>query len=705
VYSQKTTSPRAYRRKISIDRSKVLNTDHNDFPVLLSVVDPTLKSLAENGHIGREDGEDIYFTLPDLKTRLAHELAKYDPKKGELQAWIKIPELSCSKDTQLYLHYGDPSAATGRNADKVWDAQYRIVRHANDISSSAAVLPHSADLQLADALTVQAWVYCDTYQAESIQPLVSQWALPSSFGAFAAYDASSTDGLESIGYYGSVFDGRYVYFSPQRHHQDYTTVHAMVLRYDTHKDFKDPQSFAAYDAASTAGIDTKSYYGAAFDGKYIYFIPRHDGKVFHTRVLRYNTHMDFKNAESWDAYDVGIAHSHHAAVFDGRYLYLVPGYTGDVFKEDTLSGGVVRFDTQAALKDPQSWRFFDAKESLHAEAAGFVGGAFDGRYIYFVPFIKGVFLRYDTRGDFSSAENWQVYDAGPSHLEGYIGAVFDGTWLYFVPYGHSVIGRYNTRENFSAAASWQFYEAGHTAGLQTGGFAGGFFDGKYVYFEPFKKKSKDGEAFDFHTNLLRYDIQENFTAPGSWDAFDASRIDNLKTIGYQGGCFDGRYFYFAPLINLNDGNQKFFGTVLRYDTVGENGSFNLKYCDYGHNGGLCAAVPGPTFTINTLDGPLSVATHAPLAPGWHHLTGVYNGTTIKLFVDGVLLGERSGSGSIQTNQTDVVLGQFGATHFSGKIEEVRISNSARNDDWIKTEYQNLVDPLHFINVGEEEYSA
>jgi hypothetical protein len=102
---------------------------------------------------------------------------------------------------------------------------------------------------------------------------------------------------------------------------------------------------------------------------------------------------------------------------------------------------------------------------------------------------------------------------------------------------------------------------------------------------------------------------------------------------------------------------------------------------------------------------LSVATHAPLAPGWHHLTGVYNGTTIKLFVDGVLLGERSGSGSIQTNQTDVVLGQFGATHFSGKIEEVRISNSARNDDWIKTEYQNLVDPLHFINVGEEEYSA
>ena len=63
--SQKTTSPRAYRRKISIDRSKVLNTDHNDFPVLLSVVDPTLKSLAEDGHIGRDDGEDIYFTLPD----------------------------------------------------------------------------------------------------------------------------------------------------------------------------------------------------------------------------------------------------------------------------------------------------------------------------------------------------------------------------------------------------------------------------------------------------------------------------------------------------------------------------------------------------------------------------------------------------------------------------------------------------------------
>ena len=138
--------------------------------------------------------------------------------------------------------------------------------------------------------------------------------------------------------------------------------------------------------------------------------------------------------------------------------------------------------------------------------------------------------------------------------------------------------------------------------------------------------------------------------------------------------------------------------------MGENGSFSLRYCDYGHNGGLCAAVPGPSFIVNTEKGPLSIAAHEALVPGWHHLAGVYNGDTIKLFVDGVLVAERSGSGLIQTNNVSVLIGRLheNAASFKGVIDEVRISDTARNDDWIKTEYLNLANPAGFIRIGEEE---
>ena len=73
-----------------------------------------------------------------------------------------------------------------------------------------------------------------------------------------------------------------------------------------------------------------------------------------------------------------------------------------------------------------------------------------------------------------------------------------------------------------------------------------------------------------------------------------------------------------------------------------------------------------------------------LTPGWHHLAGVYSGKSIKLFVDGVLVGERSGSGPIQA------------------IREVRLSSTARSDDWIKTEYRNLANPAGCIRVGAAE---
>ena len=54
----------------------------------------------------RDDGGDIYFTSSGGSTKLSHEIEKFDSSTGNLVAWVKVPNLSSSTDTILYMYYG-----------------------------------------------------------------------------------------------------------------------------------------------------------------------------------------------------------------------------------------------------------------------------------------------------------------------------------------------------------------------------------------------------------------------------------------------------------------------------------------------------------------------------------------------------------------------------------------------------------------------
>jgi hypothetical protein len=285
-----------------------------------------------------------------------------------------------------------------------------------------------------------------------------------------------------------------------------------------------------------------------------------------------------------------------------------------------------------------------------------------------------------------------------------VGAIFDGRYVYYVPYANSVAVRYDTRGEFSDPACWTAYDAGNTSGLDTRGYDGAAFDGKYIYYIPFW----EGESIyaGFHGKLLRYDTQKAFTDRAAWDARDAGNTGGIRPVGFNGGAFDGRFIYFAPWRQGTDpdGAAQAHGRVLRYDTTGSRASFSLRYMDCGHNGGLCAALPGPAFLVNTDRGVLNARADRNPGPGTHHLTGVYDGKKIQLFIDGVLEGEEEGAGRILTGDSDLLIGrvQDGLGYFTGKISEVRVSGVARSAGWIKTEYQNLANPSGFVRAGKEE---
>jgi hypothetical protein len=93
-----------------------------------------------------------------------------------------------------------------------------------------------------------------------------------------------------------------------------------------------------------------------------------------------------------------------------------------------------------------------------------------------------------------------------------------------------------------------------------------------------------------------------------------------------------------------------------------------------------------------------------LQPGeWYHLVGTYDGSQIKLYINGTQAGTPTSiTGRIASNTYPCYIGRYTTPFMNGTIDEVRISNVSRSADWIRTEYNNQENPSTFCSVGFEE---
>ena len=119
-----------YRKKLTIDYTKVGATLSN-FPVLVS-----LTSDSDLAARARSDGYDILFTSSDGTTKLDHEIERYTSATGALVAWVRIPSLSNSVDTDIFMYYGNAGASNQQNVSGVWSEggsnYYKGVWHLNE---------------------------------------------------------------------------------------------------------------------------------------------------------------------------------------------------------------------------------------------------------------------------------------------------------------------------------------------------------------------------------------------------------------------------------------------------------------------------------------------------------------------------------------------------------------------------------------------
>jgi hypothetical protein len=75
---------------------------------------------------------------------------------------------------------------------------------------------------------------------------------------------------------------------------------------------------------------------------------------------------------------------------------------------------------------------------------------------------------------------------------------------------------------------------------------------------------------------------------------------------------------------------------------------------------------------------------------WYYITGTYDGSSLKVYLDGTLVNSRSVSGAIDTSRSNVYVGYFDklSQKLHGKIDEVRIMRTAASADWIRLNYEN-----------------
>ena len=127
-----------HRKLITLNSSQITGSaDHVNFPVMIEFTDVKLKSNSNGGGVTNLSGFDIIFTASDGSTLLDHELQNYDPATGYLLSWVRIPALSPTVNTTIYLYYGNASVFTNQSTTSTWNSNYLSVWHMEDLSDSS----------------------------------------------------------------------------------------------------------------------------------------------------------------------------------------------------------------------------------------------------------------------------------------------------------------------------------------------------------------------------------------------------------------------------------------------------------------------------------------------------------------------------------------------------------------------------------------
>lgn len=128
-----------HAKEITILETRIPGTAGlTNYPMLFSVVDPDLRTTANGGFVGNNNGYDIVFYQTGCVGKLDHEVERYNAATGELVAWIRIPYLSATANTSIQMYYGNDTVTINPSTASTWNSNYNGVWHLHENPAGTA---------------------------------------------------------------------------------------------------------------------------------------------------------------------------------------------------------------------------------------------------------------------------------------------------------------------------------------------------------------------------------------------------------------------------------------------------------------------------------------------------------------------------------------------------------------------------------------
>lgn len=139
-------SGHTWEATLTVDHTKVADTgDITDFPLLVQLTLPELKSTSFGGNVVSPAGFDIFFAGGNHH-QLDHQLELYDPTTGSLTAWVRLPILYKNVDTELTIMCGNPNVTSDPSTEAVWDSTFQAVWHMSDNPGTSDLIDYANNL-------------------------------------------------------------------------------------------------------------------------------------------------------------------------------------------------------------------------------------------------------------------------------------------------------------------------------------------------------------------------------------------------------------------------------------------------------------------------------------------------------------------------------------------------------------------------------
>ncbi|MEJ2430880.1 MAG: DUF2341 domain-containing protein, partial [Deltaproteobacteria bacterium] len=679
--------------KITIQGSQVQGGPHDDFPVLISLTDESLKTSG-CGFVTSDDGYDILFTNSSQSEQLDHEIEKYDKDTGELIAWVKVNLNESPSNTEIYMYYGNSGVGDQQNPTGVWSNNYRGVWHLqdeNNLEDSTSYnndgIPHSINddtgkilggqyfdggsdyievndatsLDVTTELTMEAWVNVDCNNQKVVGKTNSNYTRGYLLGI--ATDCTlypeiwDNDGTHyAWNGYGTALSA-----SEWGHVATTWTTDGNMIGYVNGS----PVRTISVGNDDIGTNDGDLIIGAAPWNPDTFEV---NGKIDEVRISSVARSGDwlkteFNNQNDPDSFFIYEPQCPDSAPSISEFSCSIP----ITIKHDKVSGNSDLTDFPVLIKLSNT----SLKGSTNC---GYVENP-NGYDIIFSDAAQTTRLDHEI----------EKYDSASGELVAWV-RIPTLSWqndtTIYVHFGHS--GVCGSLEN--AAGVWDSDYAGvyHLKETDIDGGSGDI---------------KDSTSHQYNgttSGMNSYDQVEG-RIDGSFD-FDGSN-DHI-TIPYHSGLEPSTAITLEAWLKWDDNTASQYGAVIHK----AKDTDTSPYVSYSLEQNLTdQTIQGVITVSNTLRtaGPVSLSEDA-----WHHLVAKWSsGDRVRLYIDGSQAAQ-SGStytGTITYWNTPLGIGQnvviVGNTPIDGTIDEVRISKVARTDGWIQTEYNNQSDPTSFYAVG------